>query len=280
MRFLRTVTVLMATLAATTAMAQTPVTLTISGNQATGVISLPGGISADLGITFENVVGLTPSALDVTVSLVNPLDLALLNRLPLLNLFQHVGPTGAFPVLLRIEPSAGSTLSFSGVAVVSLYTTNLQLNSLVPLALFKASAGGPFKDNTVSESAGSYRVCGSEGDFSEFLIVLDLRPINTIINAKFDDLQALLTLYAPSIPAAVASSLQAELTQARTDYQAGLTLQAITGMAAFSNDVHVHSGADIPDVWRANDSSAVDIAGLLRTAADTLKFSLLRKSNH
>jgi hypothetical protein len=38
------------------------------------------------------------------------------------------------------------------------------------------------------------------------------------------------------------------------------------------------SGAAIPNVWQANNP-VVNVAGLLRSAADTLKFSLTLKSN-
>ena len=48
-------------------------------------------------------------------------------------------------------------------------------------------------------------------------------------------------------------------------------------MTAFSRYVKAHSGEDIPDVWRANCSPLVNVAGLLRSGADTLRFSLDRK---
>ena len=48
-------------------------------------------------------------------------------------------------------------------------------------------------------------------------------------------------------------------------------------MRAFSRYVKDHSGEEIPDVWRANCSPVVNVAGLLRSAADTLRFSLNRK---
>src|SRR5213593_4231580 len=57
------------------------VTLSISGNEALGTFDI-GGIGADLKIVFENVVGLTSSALDVTATIVDPLDPTLLSRLP------------------------------------------------------------------------------------------------------------------------------------------------------------------------------------------------------
>src|SRR5687768_4490538 len=55
--------------------AQAIIPLTISGREATGVIDLPGGVGAELSITFEEVVGLNPSALEVSAGLVGPLDL-------------------------------------------------------------------------------------------------------------------------------------------------------------------------------------------------------------
>jgi hypothetical protein len=266
--------------AATGAAAQPSIPLTIVGNEALGTIALPGGIGAALSITFENTVGLTPTALEASAALVNPLDPSLLARLPSGGLFPPVTIPVAFPVLLNIEPSPGSTLSFSGVAKVGLYTFNLNLTPLIPLAIFKASNGGPFKDVTSWEGSGSYRVSGSGGDFSEFLIVIDTRAINTIINQKFNQLQATLTAGSGSMPAGVSSSLQSQLTAALALFQSGATVAAIGAMEAFSQYVEDHSGADIPDVWQANNPGVVNVAGRLRSGADTLRFSLVRKSNN
>ena len=41
-----------------------------------------------------------------------------------------------------------------------------------------------------------------------------------------------------------------------------------------------HSGEEIPDVWQAASPTVINVAGLLRSAADTLKFSLDRKASH
>ena len=51
-------------------------------------------------------------------------------------------------------------------------------------------------------------------------------------------------------------------------------------MRAFSDYVKAQSGEEIPDVWQANCASQINVAGLLRSAADTLRFSLDRKANH
>lgn len=247
------------------------VTLSISGNEALGTFDIEG-IGADLKILFENVVGLTSSALDATATIVNPVDPALLNRLP-----PGVGIPAGFPVVIRIGPSASSALSFEGPYIVSFHTHNLHLDPNLPCSLFKSSDGGPFKDITKSEGRGSYRDDGSGGDFSEFLIAIDLRPIDTVVAGKFDDVQALLNNNADVISPDVLTTLQANLSLARSLYQSGAIAQAMTTMTAFSRYVKAHSGEDIPDVWRANCSPLINVAGLLRSGADTLRFSLDRR---
>jgi hypothetical protein len=252
------------------------VVLSISGNEAVGTFDI-GGIGADLRIAFESVVGLTSSALDVTATLVNPLDPAILSRLPVGG---QVGIPIGYPVVVRISPGASSALSFAGIYSVSFHTHNLQLDPNVPFSLFKASDGGPFKDITRSEGRGSYRDDGSGGDFSEFLIAVDLRPIDTVVAGKFDDLQALLNNNGDTISPDVLNALQANLSLARTLYQSGAIRQAIAAITFFSRYVRAHGGEDIPDVWRANCSPLVNVAGLLRSGADTLRFSLDRKLSH
>jgi hypothetical protein len=227
MRFIGRALTVVALSGASLAFGQTSIPLTVSGNQARGTIALPGGIGAQLTISFESVEGLTPGALDVVV--------------------------------------------------VSLYTHNLSLNPLVPLALYKSHDGERFRDITTWEANGSYRAGGSDGSFSEFLIVVDHQPIDTVITGKFDRLEALLNQYASSMPVDVYSVLQNYLFQARVLYQAGNTSAAIGRMSTFSQYVIAHSGAEIPDVWRADDPSLVNVAGTLRGAADTLRFSLQRK---
>ena len=261
---------------APSAFAQAIIPLTISGREASGVIALPGGVGAELSITFEEVVGLNPAALEVSADLIGPLDLpALLARLGGEGL---IVPPAAFPVLIRIEPSPTSALSFSGTVAVSLHTHNLNLVPNIPLALHSASAGGAFRDITASEGIGSYRAGGTGGGFSEFVIVVDLRPISTVITGKFNAAQALLNTHADLIAPGVLDNLQGLLTQARTFFLLGQMQAAIGQVTAFSALVRAHSGADIPDVWRAHDPR-VNVAGYLRAAADTLKFSLNRKQS-
>ena len=259
--------------AACGAWAQTPISLTISGNQAQGTIALPGGIAADLTITFENPTGLTAAALEATAEVVNPLDAALLARMP-----ADTSIPSEFPVLVHIGPSASSPLTFSSVATVALHTANLEYDTEAPCALLKAHDGGSFIDIITWDGSGSYRVIGSGGDFSEFLIVRDARVIDDVILGKFDALQATLTAHAAELPLLVATTLQLRLSAARTLYLAGSLLPALNKLTTFTAYVVAHTGSDIPGTWEADDPGQINVAGLLRSAADTLKFSIDRKA--
>jgi hypothetical protein len=248
------------------------ITPVINGNELTGRIELPGGIAADLTVTFEQVVGLTPNALTITATLVNPLDTGLLARLP-----SGASIPVGFPVLVEIQPSAGSTLTFSGVYRISLYTHNLNIQT--PLRMVRGGSSGPLVDMTGFLEVGSVRAGGTGPGYSQFLLVLDPRPLDPVITSKFDALQSLLTAHAGTMPPAVSAGLQQQLTAARDLFEAGDTSGAITAVAAFATSVKDQSGTAIPDVWQANNPAVVNVAGLLRSAADTLKFSLTLKSN-
>ena len=253
---------------------QTAVVPTISGNELTARIDLGSGVTADLSITFEKVIGLNPSALALTATLLNPKDIGFAGRLPDLT----VSPPAAFPVVVRIDPTASSALSFEGVYTLALHTNNLTLAANSPLRLYRAPSGGAFQDMTGFLQAGSVRAGGSGPGFSEFAIVADARPIDTVIGGKFDALQSQLSANAQAIDPAVAADLQQRLSQARSAYQAKSLAAAIDGITAFGDQVKAQSGTAIPNVWRAN-GGPVNVAGLLRSSAETLKFSLAFKSN-
>jgi len=243
--------------------------LTITGNQVTATLALPG-VSADLTLTFDQAVGLTAANLGLSAQLVNPNDPNLIARLPAGGL---VTLPGAFPVLVQVQPPAGGALSFDGVYTLDIHTHNLQYTAGCPLRLFSAHDGGSFADITTSMGAGSYRVRGTGGSFSQFVIVADARPLAGVISQKFDDLSGLLSTYAGVISASVLSELDSQLQTARADYQAGDDADAATAVNAFAATVQSNSGTGIPDVWRASGDLA-NVAGQLRAAAGTLSFSL------
>jgi Family of unknown function (DUF6689) len=242
---------------------------TITGNSISITISQPGGLTADLTLSFEDVTGLSLLNIGLSAQLINPNDPALVARLP--------GGSIAFPVLLRIEPPVAGGLSFRGITNLDLHTENLQYTAGCPLRLFSAPLGGPFEDITVAMGAGSYRVRGTEGGFSEFLIVSDSRPVDQVIATKFDRLEEELDEYAAAMPAALYEDLAARLAAARGDFAGGATLAAIQKIDGFLSVVQQHSGTEIPNVWRSA-RDVENVAGYLRAGAMTLRFSLSLKS--
>jgi hypothetical protein len=259
------------------ALSQTTIVPTISGNELTARIDLPGGLGADLTISFEQVVGLNPSALAITASVVSVTDPALLSRLP----GSTVGiPTG-FPVVVKIEPVAGSGFSFSGVYKLALHTHNLTFQANSPLRLYRSASGGPFKDMTGFLQMGSVRAGGSGPGFSEFLIVADVRPVDAVIAEKLANLRQTLNDNAAKMPASVFGDLSSRLDQIGTLIASGAVNPATDAVQAFAAQVKAQSGATIPDVWQATGGAngVVNVAGLLRAGADTLRYSLVFKSN-
>jgi uncharacterized protein DUF6689 len=257
---------------AATLSAQTSIPLTVSGNQVTGTISLPGDVAADLTITFETTTGLDSTALEASARLIGPEDTDVLSRIP-----GGLSLPSTFPVLLTIGPSESSTLTFTRKRIVQLYTYNLVLDSSNPLSLFCAHDGGSFEDVTKSEQMGSYRVDGSGGGFSEFVIVRDTRLIDPVIVGKFDAVQTILN--GATLPLLTRLSLQNRLDLARAAYLGGKIPLAITNLNLLAAVVQALSPLVLPDVWRAHDDSVVNVAGNLLSAIDTLKFSLTRKAN-
>lgn len=246
------------------------VDFSIDGNEAQATLDLGAGITADLTLTFEQVVGLTESGLGLSAELVDPSDQAILSRLPDPS---NASIPAAFPVRLVIEPPADGSLSFSGVVELELYTHNLSYSANTPFRLVSAPLDGLFRDISAYMGTGSYRVRGSGGDFSEFLIIVDLRPHASVIGDKFDHLDELLAAHADSIESQTHAELDQLLTASEDAWLAGDATAAIDLIEEFADTVSQHSGEDVPDVWRAT-RDVTNVAGQLRAAAATLRFSL------
>jgi hypothetical protein len=242
---------------------------TVSGSSISVTVALPGGLGADLTLSFEDVSGLSLASLGVSARLINPLDPVLLARLP-------GGVAPALPVMLRIEPPLTGPLTFTGIASLEIHTHNLLYTAGCPLRLFSAPVGGAFQDITVAMGPGSYRAVGNKGGFSEFLIVSDTRPVDPVITLKLDRLEGMLDDYTASIPGPLYDDLEARLDAVRAEFTQGDTLAAIAEVDGFLAVVEQHSGTEIPDVWRsARDLK--NVAGYLRAEAGTLRFSLALK---
>lgn len=242
--------------------------VTIDGNRATVTLAA-GGVSVDLAITFEQVVGLTAANLGISARVASPAELA--GRLPdgaLTSL-----PAG-FPLMVTVEPPSSGGLSFSGVAAVEVHTHDLSFTADSPLRLFKAPIGGAFADVTESMGMGSYRARGSSGGFSQFLILADLRSDSAVVEQKLDQLDAAFARGAGAMPPAVRSVLQSSLGAIRSAWDGGDVRGAIAAAEDFAAAVKAAADAgSVPNVWRsARDLE--NVAGNLRAAAATLRFSL------
>ena len=247
------------------------VDLVVQGNQVHAGIALPLNITADLTITFEQAEGLSAESIGLSARLVSLTDTLLLSRL------QNGLIPSAFPVLIHIAPPAAGGLSFQGVTTIEVHTHLLPFTINTPLRLFAASEGGKFSDITASVGMGSYRCTGRRGSFSEFLILVDLRTANQAISQKLNSLDQLLEDNESEIAAPVYIQLTDLAAAIRSEVAAGHTQAAITKTEEFGHLVETHSGTDIPNVWRST-RDLVNVAGLLRASAATLRFSLIMKS--
>jgi hypothetical protein len=248
----------------------------VEGDRVTATIELPGALSAELTVRFEKAVGLNLDSLGLSVQKVNPLDPALLGRLPHSTTLSI--PAG-FPVLVQIEPPAAGGLSFEGLVEVEIYTANLQYTAGSPLRLFSATSGGSFRDITDRNSGGSYRTRGSGGHFSDFLILVDTAPLPAAIDDKFVRLEQTLASHGGAMGAGLYTALDSEIAAARSAWLAGDTAAAIAATDRFRRTVRDASQVgELPSVWRS--SRDVDnAAGELRADARTLRFSLSLAAN-
>jgi hypothetical protein len=244
----------------------------IDGNVATADISL-GATSATLTVRFENVVGLSADNLGLSAKLVDPVSPAFVSRLG-----SGVSLPGAFPLVLKIAPPASGGLSFSGVVSVELYTHDLQYTIGSPLRLFSSPDGGSFTDVTTFVGSGSVRSGGSKADFSEFIIAADIRPLASVIQSKYSRLSTLLNQHAAAMGGSVYAELSNLYNASQNAYAGGNLVAAIEYLEAFGERVESASGSGIPDVWRSS-RDLTNVAGSLRSAAATLRYSLTLASN-
>jgi Family of unknown function (DUF6689) len=246
------------------------INLSVSGDDFTAEIDLAGAIDGDLEVSFEDSTNLSTSTLGASVSLLGVLDLLdVASRLPTTSI---AVPT-AFPVMLTIEPSTSSGLSFEGVVDIEIYTNDLTYVLGSKLRLFAAPLNGDFVDITQSIAGGSYRVRGSKGEFSEFVIVTDLRSIDTVIDEKLDRLEDALSEFESDIDSTVYATLEDYLDDVETEYDGEDEEAAIDALDDFIDTVESNSGTNIPDEWRAA-RDLDNVAGILRSIAGTLRFSL------
>lgn len=261
-------------LLANTANAAAPVNVSVDDNVLTADLQVPGGYSAKLTVTFEDVIGLSAESLNISATSVDPTNSALLSRLGL----SSGGIPVAFPMLVQIEPDPARGLSFAGTVNVELYTHDLEFIAASPLRLYSAPLGGAFTDVTSSHGAGSYRSGGTKGNFSEFMIVVETRTPTQASSAKLSALRTMLNGYSNDIDADIYDELSGLLGAAESAFAANSLVAAVTYVETFADAVEGH-GSAIPNIWGAAHSLE-NISGRLRAAAATLRFSLTLALNN
>ena len=242
-----------------------PVQVTVATNSAEVRIGSSTSPLADLSIRFDDATGVTASNLGIKAETISASNPALLARLP----SSLTSIPGALPLLITIEPPVSGTLVQKRMTHVELHTHALSYVAGSPLRLFKAPLGGPFRDITESIQPGSVRTRGTTPGWSQFLVIVDLRPSSVVIAEKFAYLRNELDL----LPLSEATPLRSYLDTAEAAVAAGRFDDAAVAIDGFVARVAARSGTYIPETWR----SARDLhnsAGELLSGANTLMFSV------
>lgn len=256
--------------AAGTAQAQSlPVSVSASGDHAEATVTvpgLPGTVLAEVLLDFQDASGLSPSSLGVSAKRVSLSDTDLLARLPD-EALTHL--QSALPLLITVQPPRYGGLSFRGTGRVEVHTHALPYSAGSRLRLFKAPLGGAFYDITDEIAAGSVRARGTYGGFSQFLILLDLRPSAVAIAAKLQRLRDRVDLLPWSERAAFDGLLDdVENALSIDDYAA-----ALSATDAVRSRAQSRAGSFLADEWRATRTHR-NHAGELAAGAATLRFSI------
>jgi hypothetical protein len=228
---------------------QATVVVTIIGNKAKADITL-GSYTAEFELEFENPVNLTVACLGIDADVLDASEITSIeSRLPD-PANQSIDP--AFPVRVTVEPPSGCGLQFYYDAKIDFDTPNLVYSPMSSYRMVKAAVGGtaPFHDLTMSVTAGSVRVRGQAGGFSEFVVVKNINPnYASDANRTYDDLDA--RLDDPGIGLTAQLTLQTDLSLSRAAFNAGNYQQA----DAYLDDLDLHcaqlGGPALPNTWRS-----------------------------
>jgi hypothetical protein len=247
--------------------AQVPVPMTVVGNTASGSIDL-AGINATITLRFDDVSGLSSASLGVTAKLVDPLDPGLLARLsdP-----ASLAVPASFPLMITVEPPPLGGLSLRNTVNVEIYTTLLAYSSHSALRLFKAQLGGTFEDITTAIEPGSVRARGATPEFSEFLILIDMRDRDAIAEDKLSALEARVAGQVHDATAMLTLSSQLALVRdVLEDQDYG---QAVAEIDTFVSLAAGYAGGTIPNQWRAL-RDLQNVGGALVAEARSLRHAL------
>jgi len=243
-----------------------PVSVNASGNNASAVIGAPTSPLAELSLTFQDASGLSAASLGVSAEQVNLTDVALLQRLPDLNLTTL---PSALPLLITIEPPALGGLSFRDTGRLEIHTHALPYTVGSSFRVLKAPLNGNFRDVTDEIAQGSTRARTTYGGFSQFLIVADLRPTTDVIQEKIQWLRGRVA----ALPLSERGAFNAQLNDAEAAVAAEDFTAAVAAIDQFRARAQARAGSHIANEWRAT-RDVQNHAGELVAGANTLRFSV------
>lgn len=245
--------------------ARASIDVAVAGNQATAQIEV-GGLDVELILSFDDASNLSASALNISAETVSPTDLALLARLPSASL---TSLPSALPLLITVEPPAGSGFALRNTVRVEVHTHALPYSAGSHFRLFKAPLGGSFRDITDEIAPGSVRARGTTGGFSQFLVLVDIRTTSSVIAEKLQALQQ----RANAAPLPLASTLQSRLTAVSQALAQGQHANALAALDQFRADVSAAAGSGIGNHWTPSQRDG-NVAGDLLAGASSLRFSI------
>ena len=268
---------------ALTSVAHAGVVVSAGGNTAIADISLVSGhltYSAQVTIAFDSAQNLNPTELNLSAQIVDPLDPALLSRLPacLVPALGCVSIDPNFPVLITVEPlNLGATnLSFRNTYEFEVHTANLTYVPYSHYRLFKAPVNGVFADTTEAVESGSVRARGRGGSFSQFLLVADTRPSLGVALQKSVALQT--RILSATLNNLLHLNLLGLLANVTTAVTFGNYTLAIANLDRLVNTIQANAGINIANIWNSNHLTAND-AGDMLGLAQTLRFTLVLLQN-
>ncbi len=227
-------------------------------------------VSFDLKIKFDNAIGLNADNFIVDVQLLGSNDTSLLSRLP--DSLLTALPT-TFPVQISVQPAPNKGFAFSGAYEIEIYTKSLHYTEGSPLRLFHSHADGTFEDMTTMTGSGSMRVRGNGGQFSDFVILADLRSKNTVITDKLNRMQNFVSAQQSSLDYAAITALNTALNTIDSALVANQKGQALAATQQLINLLENDNGTLFPNVWRSS-GDLVNVQGRMIGMATTLRYSL------
>lgn len=254
----------------------------IDGRKAKADVTLPnpngGDYTAEFELEFERdgLENLTVECVGITADVLDASEITNINaRLP------HGTQTGgdqhvdaSFPVRVTVEPPVDCGLAFQNNYDVSLDTEDLVFQPRSIYRLVKAPIGGDFVYVTGAVTAGSVRVRGRTGGFSEFVMITDQNPLySPDCNDEYTALEDRIA-QSPLSPTA-RRTLEIDVMRSRAAYEAGDFQTAIDLLAPFDQHCVDYAGEGLPNRWRSQ-RDLDNVEGSLVGHTDNLRFMMGR----